>query len=155
MVRGLFALALLALLAACGGDRRAGPEKASTVVFFQRQGAGGATLDTITVRADGSATREKRYGGAGGRFTELRLRPGRPARLRRALKRLPPGGSTLTRGSPPPGGARYLLRYGGRTLAGRQGAIAASARPAVRMLDGFIDGIGVRTVQTSARTHRP
>ena len=131
-----------------------GRAKPRTVVFFQRQGAGGATLDTITVRTDGSATRQKRYGGAGGRFTQLRLRAGRLARMQRALRRLPRG-STLTRGSPPPGGAQYLLRYAGRTQTGRQGAIAVEARPAVRILDGFIDGIGVRKVKTDAATHRP
>ena len=74
------------------------------VVFFQRQGAAGATLDTITVRSDGSAELQKRYGGAGGRFKELQLLRGQLAAPAPRPRRLP-AGSTLTRGSPPPGGA--------------------------------------------------
>ena len=129
--------------------------KPRTLVYFQRQGAAGATLDTITVRSDGTATHEKRYGGAGGRFRELTLRAGRLPKLRRALARLPRRASTLTRGCPPPGGANYLLRVRGRTLTGRAGAIAPRARPAVRLLDGFIDGIGVRRYTRESATHAP
>jgi hypothetical protein len=122
-----------------------GKEKpAPVLVFFQRQGAGGATLDTMTVRRDGSARLEKRYGGAGGRFKDLRLRPGMLPRLRAALARVPRSGSSLTRGSPLAGGAQYLMRYRGRTQTAREGGIVPVARPAVRLLDGFIDGIGVR-----------
>ena len=58
-------------------------KKAPELVFFQRQGAGGATLDTFTVRRDGTAPLEKRYGGAGGRFKELELREGVLPRLGR------------------------------------------------------------------------
>jgi hypothetical protein len=174
VVRGLTATAALAAaLAGCGGGDRpdAGAPRASavptaiattdaapaarTLVYFQRQGAAGATLDTITVRADGTATHEKRYGGAGGRFRELVLRRGALPRLRRALAGLPRGGSTLTRGSPPPGGANYLLRIRGRTLTGRAGAIAPRARPAVKLLDGFIDGIGVREYTREHATSAP
>jgi hypothetical protein len=117
--------------------------KPHTVVFFQRQGAAGATLDTITVRSDGTVKHDMRYGGAGGRFRELELRDGVLERIERALRELP-SGSTMTRGSPPPGGAQYLLRYHGRTLTGRAGGIAVSAQPAVRSLDGVIDGVGVK-----------
>jgi len=118
--------------------------KAPVLVFFQRQGAAGATLDTFVVRRDGSGRLEKRYGGAGGRFKDLALKRGELPKLRAALARLPRDGSTLTTGSPPPGGANYLLRYRGRTFTAREGGVVPAARPAVRILDGFIDGIGVR-----------
>ena len=62
--------------------------EAPVLVFCQRQGEGGATL-------------EKRHGGAGGRFKEQVLRTGELPRLRRALAALPAGDS-LTRGDPPP-----------------------------------------------------
>jgi len=129
--------------------------KAAELVYFQRQGEGGATLDTVSVRVDGTATYDRRHGGAGGRFKELVLRRGQLARVRRALAALPKQGSSLTRGSPPPGGAQYLLRYGGRTLTGRQGGIAPSARPAVRLLDGYLQGDGVRKVTRETRTNSP
>jgi len=154
------AAAGLVLLAGCGGSSSGAPRatptpaKPAEVVFFQRQGAAGATLDTLTVRADGGATLQKRYGGAGGRFKELRLKSGELAHVKRDLTRLPSGGS-LTRGSPPPGGAQYLLRVGDRTLTGREGGIAPAARPLVRRLDGYIDGIGVHAVKTTTSTHRP
>jgi hypothetical protein len=124
-------------------------------VFFQRQGAGGATLDTFTVRSDGSGRLEKRYGGAGGRFKDLELEDGVLPELRAALRKLPRSGGSITEGSPPPGGAQYLVRYRGRTLTGREGGIAAEARPAVTTLDGFVDGIGVRRVTRENATHSP
>lgn len=133
-----------------------GQEKAAPVlVFFQRQGAAGATLDTFTVRRDGSGRLEKRYGGAGGRFKDLTLAKGVLPRLRAALARLPQGGSTLTEGSPPADGAHYLLRYRGRTFTAREGGVVKAARPAVRILDGFIDGIGVQRVRRENATHEP
>ena len=76
-------------------------------------------------------------------------------RLRAALARLPRSGSTLTQGSPPPGGAQYLLRYRGRTFTAREGGVVPAARPAVRILDGFIDGVGVRKVTRENATHTP
>ena len=165
--RGAIVAALLAMAAGCGDSgaptasrtpaTSATPEAERTapvLVFFQRQGAGGATLDTFTIRRDGTATLEKRYGGAGGRFKELVLREGALPQLRRALATLP-GGATLTRGSPLPGGAQYLVRYRGRTQTGRQGAITPAARPAVKLLDGFIDGIGVRRTTRESATNNP
>jgi hypothetical protein len=137
-------------LAGVGKDR-----KAPVLVFFQRQGAGGATLDTFTVRRDGSGRLEKRYGGAGGRFKDLEVRAGVLPRLKAALAQLPRSGSSLTEGSPPPGGAQYLLRYRGRTLTARAGGVVVEARPAVRILDGLIDGIGVRRVTRENATGRP
>lgn len=171
MVRQLVTIACLALIAGCGDSSptpsrpastptpapaAGAPEapKASELVFFQRQGAAGATLDTLSVREDGSVTLQKRYGGAGGRFKELRLRGGQLAALRRELAGLARG-DTLTTGSPPPGGANYLLRLNGRTITGRQGGLAHSARPAVERLNGYIDGIGVRAIRTDTETHRP
>jgi hypothetical protein len=115
--------------------------KPHTVVFFQRQGAAGATLDTITVRSDGTVEHDMRYGGAGGRFRELVLRDGVLARVRRALAKLPRGDSL---GVGKPGGAQYLMRYDGRTLTGLAGGIKPAAKPAVHLLDNLIDGIGVR-----------
>jgi hypothetical protein len=162
------------LLAGCGhGSDRSGASRTSAaattpaaakaaaappapvLVFFQRQGAGGATLDTFTVRRDGSSRLEKRYGGAGGRFKDLSLARGELPKLRDALARLPRKGSTLTAGSPPPGGAQYLLRYHGLTFTAREGGVVPAARPAVRILDGFINGIGVRKPTRENATHEP
>jgi hypothetical protein len=105
------------------------------------------------VRVDGTATHDKRYGGAGGRFREYVLKAGLPARIRRALAKLPPRASSITRGTPPPGGAQYLMRYKGRTLTGRAGAIDPAARPAVKLLDELIDGVGVAKVTRTNQTH--
>ena len=173
MVRTRLAmLAALMLLAGCGSGDGAPPAARGTpsptataahaerppgapeLVFFQRQGAGGATLDTFTVRRDGTARLEKRYGGAGGRFKDLELRRGELPRLKAALARLPRSG-TLERGTPDPGGANYLMRYRGETLTGRQGAISPRARPAVELLDGFIDGTGVKRATRENATHEP
>src|SRR5919109_570502 len=91
-----------ALLVACGGaaktdQARRPPRQAPELVAFQRNGGLAATLDTVTVRADGSADRL---------------------------------------------GATYLLRYGGRTYAARQGAVPAVLRPALTTLDAIADGAG-------------
>ena len=174
MVRRLAAAAGAALLLAGCGDgggtpaasRTPTPSQAPTatqaagtgapvLVFFQRQGAAGATLDTFVVRRDGSGRLEKRYGGAGGRFKDLALKPGELPKLRAALARLPRDGSTLTAGSPPTGGAHYLLRYRGNTFTAREGGVVPAARPAVRILDGFIDGVGVRKATRENATHEP
>ena len=128
--------------------------KAPVLVFCQRQGEGGATLDAITVRGDGTATLEKRHGGAGGRFKEQVLRAGELPKLRRALAALPRTGDSLTRGSPPPGGTQFLIRYRGRTLTAREGGIVPRARSAVALLDGLINGIGVRATTRERATHK-
>jgi hypothetical protein len=124
--------------------------KPHTVVFFQRQGAAGATLDTITVRSDGTARHDMRYGGAGGRFREYILREGELAKIRRALARLPREDSL---GIGKPGGAQYLMRYDGRTLTGLAGGIKPAAKPAVKVLDNLIDGIGVAKTTHETATH--
>jgi hypothetical protein len=167
--RWLIAAAVAVAVGGCGGGsgdaakprptatpavERAAATSAPELVFFQRQGAAGATLDTFTVRRDGTARLEKRYGGAGGRFKDLELRRGALRRLRAALARLR-GAGTLERGTPDPGGATFLMRYRGRTLAGRQGAIAPRARGAVELLDGLIDGAGVRKPTRETATNNP
>lgn len=124
--------------------------KPREVVFFQRQGAAGATLDTMSVHSDGTARHEMRYGGAGGRFRDYILRDGELAKIRRALAKLPPGGSL---GVGPVGGAQYLMRYRGRTLTGRAGGIKPGAKPAVEVLDNLIDGIGVAKTTRENQTH--
>jgi hypothetical protein len=124
--------------------------KPRDVVFFQRQGAAGATLDTITVRSDGTARHDMRYGGAGGRFRDYVLRRGELARITRALAKLPRGGSL---GVGPVGGAQFLMRYRGRTLTGRAGGIKPGAKPAVTVLDNLIDGIGVAETTRENQTH--
>ena len=126
--------------------------KARELVFFQRQGAAGATLDTISVRVDGTATHDKRYGGAGGRFREYVLRKGALPRLRRALATLPRG-SSFSHGTPTQGNANYLIRYRGRTMTGQAGSLDPSAKAAVRMLDNFLDGIGVEKTTRVNQTH--
>ena len=126
--------------------------KAPVLVFCQRQGEGGATLDAITVRRDGTATLEKRHGGAGGRFKEQVLRKGVLPRLKAALARLP-AGSSLTRGSPPPLSTQFILRYSGRTQTAREGGIVPRARPAVKLLDGLINGIGIRATTRERATN--
>ena len=65
------------------------PRRAAELVNFQRNGGLAATLDTVTVRADGATRADKRYGGAGRRFDDFRLSAAVMARLRAALERLP------------------------------------------------------------------
>jgi hypothetical protein len=73
MVSALFGA--LVGLAACGSTAgHGGPApRAPQLVFFQRNGGLAATLDAVTIRTDGAAHYEKRYGGAGGRFDDFRL----------------------------------------------------------------------------------
>ena len=140
---------------AAGSTHLSGAGKAKpapALVFCQRQGEGGATLDAITVRRDGTATLEKRHGGAGGRFKEQVLRKGELPRLRRALAALPAGDS-LTRGNPPPLSTQFILRYRGRTQTAREGGIVPRARPAVKLLDGLINGVGIRATTRERATH--
>jgi hypothetical protein len=109
-------------------------------VAFQRNGGLAATLDTVTVRADGTTRSDKRYGGAGRRYVDFRLRPTLLRRLRVALgrlpRRLPEGGSGDRAGD------TYLVRYRGRTYWARQGAVPAVLRPAVATLSSIADGAG-------------
>jgi hypothetical protein len=139
-------------VAACGGMSKTSvvtssahhgaqpARQARELVAFQRNGGLAATLDTVTVRADGSTRSDKRYGGAGRNYDDFRLDPTLLRRLRAALGRLP---ARLPRaGSGDRDGDTYLLRYGGRSYWARQGAVPAVLRPAVDALSAIADGAG-------------
>jgi hypothetical protein len=147
-VRYLPLFALVCLLAACGSE--AGPprstagHRAPQLVFFQRNGGLAATLDTVTVRRDGAAHQEKRYGGAGGRFEDYRLSAAMLARVRAGLARAAPA----TAGQGGPGrehGATYLLRFDGRAYTVHEGGVPQALRPVVAALEDVLDGLGRRS----------
>jgi hypothetical protein len=147
-MRYLLAIALVAVLAGCGSAskpaaaprRHAVAPRAGELVNYQRNGGLAATLDTVSVRTDGSTRADKRYGGAGRRFDDFRLSPPVMARLRAALRRLPARIPAVGDGLR--AGATYLVRYRGRTYVARQGAVPATLRPAVATLDAIADGAG-------------
>jgi hypothetical protein len=147
-MRYLFAIALAAVLAGCGSASKpaAAPRghavaaRAAELVNYQRNGGLAATLDTVSVRTDGSTRADKRYGGAGRRFDDFRLSAPVMARLRAALSRLPARIPAVGDGLR--AGATYLVRYRGRTYVARQGAVPAALRPAVATLDAIADGAG-------------
>ena len=147
-MRYLLALALAAVLAGCGSASKPAREahrgavapRAAELVNYQRNGGLAATLDTVTVRADGATRADKRYGGAGRRFDDFRLSAPVMARLRAALGRLPARSPAVGDGMR--AGATYLLRYRGVTYVARQGAVPAALRPAVSTLDAIADGAG-------------
>jgi hypothetical protein len=123
--------------------------QARELVAFQRNGGLAATLDTVTVRADGSTRSDKRYGGAGRHYDDFRLDPALLRRLRAALAGLP--AHLPSAGSGDRDGDTYLLRYGGRTYWARQGAVPAPLRPAVDALSAIADGAGRSGRVTSVR----
>ena len=143
-MRYLPLVALLVALGACGGgsQKTASPpsRKAAELVNYQRNGGLAATLDTVSVRTDGTTRADKRYGGAGRRFDDFRLSAAAMARLRTALERLP--GRAPSVGTGIRLGATYLLRYRGLTYVAKQGAVPAALRPAVATLDAIADGAG-------------
>ena len=147
-MRYLLTIALAAALAGCGSaSKPAARTRAHTVapraaelVNYQRNGGLAATLDTVSVRTDGSTRADKRYGGAGRRFDDFRLSAPVMARLRAALDRLP--GRVPAVGDGMRAGATYLLRYRGRTYVAEQGAVPRALRPAVATLDAIADGAG-------------
>ena len=147
-MRYLLAIALAAVLAGCGNASKPAREahrgavapRAAELVNYQRNGGLAATLDTVTVRADGATRADKRYGGAGRRFDDFRLSAPVMARLRAALGRLPARSPAVGDGMR--AGATYLLRYRGVTYVARQGAVPAALRPAVSTLDAIADGAG-------------
>src|SRR4051794_4032443 len=118
-------MALVGLVAGCGGASKPAPAarsdavapRAAELVNYQRNGGLAATLDTVTVRADGATRADKRYGGAGRRFDDFRLSAPVMARLRAALARLPARSPAVGDGMR--AGATYLLRYRGVTYVAR------------------------------------
>ena len=96
-MRYLLAIALVAVVAGCGSASKpaAAPRghavaaRAAELVNYQPNAGLAATLDTVSVRTDGSTRADKRYGGAGRRFDDFRLSAPVMARLRAALGRLP------------------------------------------------------------------
>ena len=147
-MRYLLAVVLAAALAGCGSASKpaaaprahAAGRRAAELVNYQRNGGLAATLDTVSVRTDGSTRADKRYGGAGRRFDDFRLSAPVMARLRAALDRLPARVPAVGDGLRE--GATYLVRYRGRTYVARQGAVPAALRPAVATLDAIADGAG-------------
>jgi hypothetical protein len=143
-MRYLLLMALLIALAGCGSTSEhhapAQAHRAAELVNYQRNGGLAATLDTVSVRSDGTTRADKRYGGAGRRFDDFRLSATAMARLRTALERLPSRAPAVGTGVRL--GATYLLRYRGRTYVAKQGAVPAALRPAVATLDAIADGGG-------------
>jgi hypothetical protein len=143
-MRYLLPVALLVTLAGCAGTSErhapARPQRAAELVNYQRNGGLAATLDTVSVRTDGTTRADKRYGGAGRRFDDFRLSAKVMARLRTALERLPSRAPAVGTGVRL--GATYLLRFRGVTYVAKQGAVPAALRPAVATLDAIADGGG-------------
>jgi hypothetical protein len=151
-VRYLPVIVAVAALAGCGGSDSGGPardgtttgerptRRAPVLVTFQRNGGLAATLDAVLVRADGWTRSDKRYGGAGRRYQDFRLRADTLRQLRAALARLPerpPRAANGVRRA-----ATYVLRYRGTTYVARDGAVPRAMRPAVRTLQAIVDGGG-------------
>jgi hypothetical protein len=143
-VRYLPFLIVAALLAGCGSSASQAPRRRSSrapeLVFFQRNGGLAATLDTVTVRADGATRADKRYGGAGRRYEDFGLARPLLRRLRGELARLPARAPEAGPGAPR--GATYLLCYRGRTLSAEEGAVPRALRPAMGTLNAIVDGAG-------------
>jgi hypothetical protein len=138
-----FVLVVCALAGCGGGDEHASPRpahRAPVLVTFQRNGGMVATLDAVLVRADGSTRSDKRYGGAGRRYDDFRLRADMLRRLRTALARLPARSPHAGHGAAR--GASYLVRYHGTTYFARDGAMPRALRPVVRALQAIVDGDG-------------
>ena len=148
-MRYLLAIALVAVLAGCGSASKpaAAPRghavaaRAAELVNYQRNGGLAATLDTVSVRTDGSDARRqalRRRGPAVRRLPPERAGHGAPARGARppARPHRPPSATACARAPP------TSLRYRGRTYVARQGAVPAALRPAVATLDAIADGGG-------------
>jgi hypothetical protein len=157
MVRILLPVAGAAVLAAgCGGadapqraaapTATATPPEAAELVWFQRQGFGGATQHTITVLADGTAEIDRRHGGAGARLERVRLDPAVFSRLRRILAHTPVAHPGRAVGTPPSGASQFMLRLDGEVATAREGAVPRALRPAVGVFVAMLDGEDVRVI---------
>ena len=139
-------LVAVLVIAGCGGEharrpapKAAPPAQAGVLLTFQRQGGSVATLDVLTVRRDGSAELDKRYGGAGRRREPFRLTPRTWQRLRRQLRQLPRRPRPRHRR---PGRGFMLLHYRGEDHVGAPGAVPRHLRALFFTLDAVIDGEG-------------
>ena len=139
-------LVICAVLLGCGGQTRDAPLPAAsskpevaTLLTVQRNGGKTASLDLLTVRRDGSAELDKRYGGAGRRRSTFRITKARMAQIRRGLRAFPRRSS---KASAPKGSVTFLLRFEGRDHVAQEGALSARERPLIRALDGVIAGKG-------------
>jgi hypothetical protein len=143
-MRYLVVLTLMCVLAGCGG-KPSEPAAAPSpqIVFLQRNGGLAATLDSVAVRRDGTVHMEKRYGGAGARFSDFRLTGAMLARVRAGLARAARG-DKRSRGEGRSRGATYLVRFGGRSYTVFEGAVPAALRGLVAALDDVLDGLGRR-----------
>ena len=147
-MRYLPILVVASVFAGCGGGGSTAPKTqpapapphSPELVAFQRNGGFTATLDTVTVRADGTTRSDKRYGGAGRHYDDFRMRPALFRHLRADLEHLPVRVPAVGTGDRQ--GATYLLRYDGRTYAARSGAVPASLRQVIATLDSIADGAG-------------
>lgn len=122
---------LLALIAA-----------APLLATMQRTGGDVATLDLLTVRADGTARLDKRYGGAGRRQQTFRLRAATMRRVRSGLRRLPARSPGAVRHGRSAGPDVFLLRARGRTLVVSRAQLRSRRLGVFRLLDEVIDGSG-------------
>lgn len=155
MVRYLDAAAICLVLAGCGGDGGATRSVARAVptppehparpasgrlLAVQRLGGAVATSETLIVERDGSATLDRRHGGAGRRVERFRITPERMGAIRRALQRV--------RAHPPqeraedPDRVTYTVWASGRSYRAQQGLMSRRAQPLFRALEGVIDGQG-------------
>jgi hypothetical protein len=155
MVRYLGAAATICvLLAGCGGaggDRRPAATAAPTaaeehpaspaagrLLAVQRLGGVVATSETLYVDRDGSATLDRRHGGAGRRIEHFHITRERMRAIRRGLRQV--------QAHPPreraddPARVTYTLWASGHSYRAQQGLIERRARSLFRALEGVISG---------------
>ena len=147
MVRYLAAVICL-LLTGCGGDQ--GESRAATptphtadaaparLLALQRLGGVVATSETLYVERDGTASLDRRHGGAGRRVEHFHISGERMAVIRRGLERL--------RAHPPreyaddPDRVAYTLWASGHAYRAQPGRMDRSEERLFRALEGVIDG---------------
>lgn len=163
-LRKRVALALLALLAGCGGGvggdtdepiapvgvpDRAGALRpklhAPLLLSVQRMGEVTGGNDEITYGADGSAVRVRAYGGGGLYSWRCRMRAGELAALKRDTARLPldraprhPRRRQPSYYAPQP--ATFVVRAPGYAGSFRADAVPRDGRPLVTHLERILDG---------------